>query len=471
MGTTHFVGIGGAGLSAIARVLLEQGEQVSGSDLQASALTAELERLGARVMIGHRAANVHGADAVVISSAVHEDNPEVREARRLGIPVMKRAEYVGRLLDGRRVIAVAGTHGKTTTTAMITWMLTCAGLDPGCIVGGVMANLGTNARAGRSEYFVIEADEYDRMFWGLSPWLAVVTNIELDHVDCYPTLGDLQEAYAVFLARTARDGAWLICAESRTAMAAARAAGRRYSGGQPTLFTYGWGAADWRAELAGTSPAGGRRFWAHWREQNLGPVELMVPGDHNVLNALAALGVGSYLGLAPERIIAALGSYAGVGRRFEMKGEAGGVTVVDDYAHHPTEIRATLGAARQRFPGRRIWAVFQPHTYSRTKALLSEFAQSFGSADRVIVTDIYAAREVDDGSVRASELVEMMRDDKAQYIGPLDDVRRYLEGHVRPGDVVITLGAGDGYRVGEELLAVLRSREVGHGEGGAGRPA
>lgn len=460
MGRVHFVGIGGAGLSAIARVLLEQGEQVSGSDLQASALTAGLESLGAKVTIGHRAENVHGADVVVVSSAVHADNPEVQEARRLGIPVRKRAEFLGELLAGRRVIAVAGTHGKTTTTAMIAWMLTSAGLEPGFIVGGVMANLGTNARAGRSEYFVIEADEYDRMFWGLTPWLAVVTNIELDHVDCYPTLMDLRQAYAAFLARTREDGAWLICFESRTALEAALEAERQCSGGRPQMLTYGWGAADWHAELAG-----GQRFWAHWQGHSFGPIDLQVPGNHNVLNALAATAVGMHLGLEVEHIAAALGSYAGVGRRFELKGEAGGVTVIDDYAHHPTEIRATLAAARGRFPGRRIWAVFQPHTYSRTRALLAEFAQSFDDADMVIVTDIYAAREVDDGTIHASQLVDMMGSDRAQYIGALDDVRRYLVEQVAPGDVVITLGAGDGYRVGEELLAALREREVGHGQG------
>ncbi|MGC8826833.1 MAG: Mur ligase domain-containing protein, partial [Anaerolineae bacterium] len=264
-GKVHFVGIGGAGLSAIARVLLEQGEQVSGSDLQASALTAGLESLGAKVTIGHRAENVRGADVVVVSSAVHADNPEVQEARRLGIPVLKRAEFLGELLAGRRVIAVAGTHGKTTTTAMITWMLTSAGLEPGFIVGGVMANLGTNARAGRSEYFVIEADEYDRMFWGLTPWLAVVTNIELDHVDCYPTLADLRQAYAAFLARTKEDGAWLICAESRTAVEAALEAEKQFPGSRPHMFIYGWGAADWRAELAG-----GQRSWAHWQGHSFG---------------------------------------------------------------------------------------------------------------------------------------------------------------------------------------------------------
>ncbi|MGQ9666987.1 MAG: UDP-N-acetylmuramate--L-alanine ligase [Anaerolineae bacterium] len=464
MGRVHFVGIGGTGLSAIARVLLEQGEQVSGSDLQASALTAGLARQGAVVLIGHRAENVHGADVVVVSSAVHADNPEVEEARRRGIPVMKRAEFLGRLLAGRRVIAVAGTHGKTTTTAMIAWMLTSAGLEPGFIVGGEMVNLGTNARAGKSGYFVIEADEYDRMFWGLTPWLAVVTNIELDHVDCYPTLKEAREAYAVFLSRTLKDGAWLICSESRMAMEAALTAAQQYPQERPALFTYGWGAADWRAELAGTSPAGGRRFWAHWQGQAFGPVELRVPGDHNVLNALAAVAVGRHLGLGIGHISAALESYVGVGRRFEVKGEAGGVTVVDDYAHHPTEIRATLGAARQRFPGRRIWAVFQPHTYSRTKALLAEFAHSFGDADGVIVTDIYAAREMDDGSVHASQLVEAMEGGKARYIGALDEARRYLLEHVKPGDVVITLGAGDGCRVGEELLAVLRAREAGHGQ-------
>jgi len=465
MGRVHFVGIGGAGLSAIAKVLLEQGEQVSGSDLQASALTAGLESLGAKVTIGHRAENVHGADVVVVSSAVHADNPEVQEARRLGIPVRKRAEFLGELLAGRRVIAVAGTHGKTTTTAMIAWMLTNAGLEPGFIVGGVMANLGTNARAGRSAYFVIEADEYDRMFWGLTPWLAVVTNIELDHVDCYPTLADVRQAYAAFLARTQEDGVWLICAESRTAMEAALEAEKRCAQGRPHMLTYGWGAADWRAELAGGSPAGGQRFWAHRQGRSFGPIELQVPGNHNVLNALAAFAVGMQVGLDEGCILTALGSYTGVGRRFELKGEAGGVTVIDDYAHHPTEIRATLSAARGRFPGRRIWAVFQPHTYSRTKALLAEFAQSFGDADRVIVTDIYAAREVDDGSVHASQLVEMMRSERAQYIGALADVRRYLAEHAAPGDVVITLGAGDGYRVGEELLAALREREVGHGQG------
>jgi UDP-N-acetylmuramate--alanine ligase len=462
VGKLHFVGIAGTGISAIASVELQRGKQVSGSDLRANAATEALAAAGAQIYLGHSAEHVAGAERVIISSAIRPDNPEVLEARRLGIPVLKRADYLPQLIAGQRPIAIAGTHGKTTTTAMIASLLMRAGLDPSFIVGSYVPALGSNAHAGAGQFFVIEADEYDGMFLGLYPWVAVITNIELDHIDCYPTLDDARRAFRRFAGQTIADGLLLVCADNSAALEVAA----QVHAGAPalTIWTYGLHApADWRAEDLLPNPCGGTHFGVRRAAARFAEFDVCVPGWHNVSNALAAIAVGAWLELEPALIAHVLREYRGAARRFELKGEAAGVTVIDDYAHHPTEIQATLSAARQRYAGRRIWAIFQPHTYTRTAAFLEEFAHSFAEADQVIVTDIYAAREPALPGVSSATLAARIAKPPARYIGALPSVTAYLLEQVRAGDVVITLGAGDGDTVGEELLAGLRQRSHEHG--------
>jgi UDP-N-acetylmuramate--alanine ligase len=453
----HFIGIGGIGLSAMAKILLEQGYQVSGSDLQSSPLTANLKALGASIYKGHAAGNVGPAELVIMSSAIRPDNPEVVAARQRGIPVIKRDQMLGRMMEGRYGIAVAGTHGKTTTTALIAWTLTQAGLDPTFIVGGVVENLGTNAQAGKGKHFVIEADEYDYTFLGLKPHLAVVTVIEMDHPDCFHDLDEVTEAFIKFVSLVPRDGSVVGCGDEDRVRAVieelAESKGKR---GRPQVITYGLSAGmDWQAVEIQANGFGGSDFVALREGQPVGRFSLQLPGLHNVKNALAAIAVADHLGLDLTGVGAALREFRGTKRRFEHKGTADGVIVIDDYAHHPTEIQATLAAARGRYPDREIWAVFQPHTYSRTKALLAEFAESFGHADHVIVVDIYPAREYDNLGVSAADIVARMAHPDARHIAGLDEAVGYLTQRLKPGAVLITLGAGDGYLVGERVLASL----------------
>jgi len=459
----HLIGIGGSGLSAIAQVLLDEGYAVSGSDQQAAVTTESLAARGAQVAIGHRAENVVGADLVVVSSAIPQSNPEVIEARARRIPVVKRAELLGRMMQGRRGVAVAGTHGKTTTTGMIAQILLEAGQDPTFIVGGVIGSLGTNARAGTGP-FVIEADEYDRTFLGLQPWAAVVTNVEHDHPDCYPTFEAMFGAFGEFVDLLPPNGVLVACRDNPPAKELGE---QRASKGQPVVM-YGLNNnAAWRAVDAQSNNAGGSDYVLLREGQSAGLVRLRVPGLHNVVNSLAALAVADQLGVPFAQACESLKEFRGVLRRFEIKGEAAGVTVVDDYGHHPTEIKATLAAARARFPGRGIWAVFQPHTYSRTKTLMDDFVGAFADADHVIVTDIYASRERDTLGISSADLVARMvggRNRDVRHIAGLDDAAAHLLANVKPGDVVITLSAGDGNLVGEKLLARLRQRP-GDGKG------
>ena len=453
----HLIGIGGSGLSAIAQVLLEEGYAVSGSDQQASPATESLIARGALVAIGHRAENVIGADLVVVSSAIPQGNPEIAEARRRGLPVIKRAELLGRMMRGRRGVAVAGTHGKTTTTGMIAQILLDAGQDPTFIVGGVIGSLGTNARAGTGP-FVIEADEYDRTFLGLQPWAAVVTNVEHDHPDCYPTFEAMFGAFGEFVDLLPPHGVLVACRDNPPAKELGE---QRVNKGQPVVM-YGLGDnAAWRGVDVQSNNAGGSDYVLLRDGQSVGLVRLRVPGLHNVVNSLAALAVADQLGVSFTRACKSLTEFRGMLRRFEIKGEVAGVTVVDDYGHHPTEIKATLAAARARFPGCGIWAVFQPHTYSRTKALMDDFAKAFADADHVIVTDIYASRERDTLGISSADIVVRMNDVRrrdARHIPELGKAAEYLLANVKPGDVVITLSAGDGNLVGEKLLAGLRQR-------------
>ena len=458
----HFVGVGGVGLSAIARVLLEKGYRVSGSDLRLSALASALQSRGAIVREGHHARNIEGASLVVVSSAVPEDNPEVVAARRAGIPVVKRDWILGKMMEGWDGIAVAGTHGKTTTSAMIAWLLEKAGLAPTFIVGGVIAGMGTNARAGRSRYFVVEADEYDRCFLGLSPRIAVVTTVEMDHPDCYRDLGEMRSAFGQFLRSVPSNG--LIVAGGDSPVVQTLLDELRNEESWPEIITYGVGSGhDWRAVHLEQSALGGLSYELEAIGQPKERFTLQVPGAHNVANAVAATAVTSWLGVTLGAVRDTLREFGGVRRRFELKGGVGDRVIIDDYAHHPTEVRATLAAARQVYPGRPIWVMFQPHTFSRTGALLEEFSGSFGDADHVIITDIYAARETDTLGVTASQLADLMADHAdAQHIGALDEATEFLLRHMQRNAVLITMGAGDGYRVGEEVLAQLRgSRSAG----------
>ncbi|MGH2621325.1 MAG: UDP-N-acetylmuramate--L-alanine ligase, partial [Anaerolineales bacterium] len=391
----HLVGIGGAGLSAIARILIERGEQVSGSDQANSPFAAALAAAGVPVTIGHRAQAVAGADLLVASSAIPAGNPELVAAAAAGIPVLRRPAFLRELVNGYQTLAIAGTHGKTTTTAMIAWILSEAGLQPSFIIGGVPPDFGVNARHGAGRQFVIEADEYDRTFLALHPFLAVVTNVEHDHPDYYPSAAEFRVAFEQFVSQIQET--LIVCADDPVA-AELNAPGLR-------RISYGLSpAAEWRAEELRDNAAGGSDFLALRGTELMGLVRLRLPGLHNVRNALAAIAAVDPLGVGFGAARSALAKFRGVGRRFEIIGEAQGVTVIDDYAHHPSEIEATLQAARQKFPQADLWAVFQPHTYSRTKAFAARLARAFGAADHVIVVDIYASREAPDPEVSAERL-------------------------------------------------------------------
>jgi UDP-N-acetylmuramate--alanine ligase len=453
----HLVGIGGSGLSAIAILLMESGFQVTGSDQMANEATDDLAQRGARVFIGHDAGHAAGANLLLISSAVPPANPEVRAAQAAGIPVVKRAELLGQLTSTAQSVGVAGTHGKTTTTAMLALVLWQAGQDPSFVVGGRLAEFGLAGSAARAGHgpFVIEADEYDRMFLGLQLGMAVVTNVEWDHVDCYPSAEAFGAAFEQFVGKLAPAGKLLLCADDPRALALRRAAREDVS-----VQTYGLGGVgEWQACELETNASGGLNAKLVYRGQTVGRMSLSVPGEHNVSNALAAIAAATWFGVAPDHAAAILSHFRGAGRRFEVLGEANGVTIVDDYGHHPTEIRATLAAARRRYAGRRIWAVYQPHTYSRYSALLDQFAHSFGDADQTLVLDIYAAREPATEGVHSSQLVALMNSPTAHYVGSIEAGIAYLLPRVARGDLVITLSAGDGNRVGQVLLAELRANE------------
>jgi UDP-N-acetylmuramate--alanine ligase len=450
----HLVGIGGSGISAIAWALLGRGYRISGSDQQANKTTAALAEAGATIYQGHAAEQINGADVVVVSSAVPPDNPELLAANERGIPVMKRADFLGDMMADQIGVAVAGSHGKTTTTGMIAQILLTAELDPTVILGGELAALGRNGRAGQGPHFVIEADEYDYMFLGLRPQIAVVTNVEYDHPDLFTSLEAYQQAFRDFVKLLPQDGRLLLCADDPGAMALAEIVGEN----GPTVETFGLGAGDWQALDMRVNQLGGVDFLVEYQEKMLGLARLRVPGDHNVRNALAAIAVTVGLGAPLSAIWRSLAAFGGVGRRFQITGRVGDVTIIDDYAHHPTEIRATLAAARQQFPGRRLWAVWQPHTYSRTKTMQADFAASFDQADRVIALNIYRSRELDTLGVSSADVVEMMTHSGAKHIGEMADAAAYLLDRVQPGDVILTLGAGDGNQVGQWLLADLQKR-------------
>ena len=452
----HLIGIGGTGISAIARVLLERGYTVSGSDRAESSYTRDLRAMGVPIHIGHHPGNVVGADLVVRSSAILDDNPEVTAARAGHIPVYKRAEFLGSLMDGKIGVAVAGTHGKTTTTAMIAWMLSALDREPSFIVGSVISGLDVNARAGKGDIFVIEADEYDRMFLGLKPGVEVVTNIEYDHPDCYPTPADFQAAFVEFMYHLQAGGTLVACAEDTGALELMRKANQL----NKKVIAYGLLSPledgtrlDVFTDKLEPNSKGGFSFSASVLGEAVA-VELQVPGKHNVSNALAALSVAKLFDLQLSAGARALSQFRGTVRRFEVRGEINGIIVIDDYAHHPTEIRATLAAARSRYLSHRIWAVWQPHTYSRTLALFSDFTTAFSDADEVIVTEVFPAREPRQ-NFSAKQVVEAMPK-PAHFIADLTEVQNYLVSHLRPGDVLLVLSAGDANLVSTKVLEQLK---------------
>jgi len=459
----HFIGIGGSGLSAIARLLKDSGYKVTGSDRALSTFAHSLQSDGISIFIGHHPRNIAGADMVIRSSAIADDNPEVEAARQAGIPVYKRADFLGQLMADKTGIAVAGTHGKTTTTAMIAWTLYTMKRDPSFIVGGTLNNMKVNARAGDGNLFVIEADEYDRMFLGLKPVIEVVTNLEHDHPDCYPTFDDMKSAFQSFVDLLPSDGTLIVCAEDEGAVSLLAHARRKglnvlSYGVQSELTIH---SPQWmQARKPKPNQRGGFDFsvmtniGAEASSTVAARVSLQVPGEHNVRNALGTLSVISALGLPLQEAADALSDFTGTGRRFEVRGEVKGVIVVDDYAHHPTEIRATLAGAKARYPGHRIWAVWQPHTYSRTQTLFLEFSRAFEDADEVLVTEVYASREAKQ-EFSSAELVGAMPHSSARYSGSLEDTTNYLLKHLRLGDIMLVLSAGDADQISAEVLKRL----------------
>ena len=447
----HFTGIGGIGMSGIAEVLLNLGYRISGSDLKLTPITERLAAMGATVYEGHADRNVGGANAVVVSSAVDPHNPELEEARRLGIPIIPRGELLAELMRLKFGIAVAGSHGKTTTTSMVATILSEAGLDPTVVVGGRVGTMGSNARVGKSDFLVVEADESDGSFLKLSPILAVVTNIDREHLDHYAGIEEIRSAFCEFINKIPFYGAAILCLDDENVQQVLPSINRR-------TITYGTGT---QVDLAITEPDCGH-FSSNFRLRlpgsDLGTFHLKLPGFHNVLNASAAVAVALELDVKPDRIRDALATFAGVDRRFQMRGQEAGVTVIDDYGHHPTEIRATLAAAKLCEYGR-ILAIFQPHRYSRTQALMEEFARSFNQADQVLLLDIYAASEKPIEGVTAMELASRMRaygHRGVRYVGTIDQAIEVVTAEALPGDLILTLGAGNVWQAGDRILERLR---------------
>jgi UDP-N-acetylmuramate--alanine ligase len=449
----HFVGIGGIGMSGIAEVLLNLGYGVSGTDLKESDTTKRLVALGAVVKYGHDPSHLGEADVVVISSAVKATNPEVVEARSRAIPVIPRAEMLAELMRMKYGVAVAGSHGKTTTTSLVATVMRLGALDPTVVIGGKLPSLGSNARLGQGDYLVAEADESDGSFMRLTPTVAVVTNIDPEHLDHYGTLEKLKQTFVDFINKVPFYGLAVLCLDHPHVQAILPQVEKRH-------VTYGLSPlADYRA--VDISFNGLRsKFTAVARGKTLGAVELAMPGQHNVLNSLAVLAVSDFLGIDFDTYREALGEFTGVGRRFTVRGEAGGVMVVDDYGHHPAEIRATLAGARSGFPKRRVVVAFQPHRHTRTRDLMDEFARAFNEAEIVAVCDIYAAGEEPIDGVSAQRLVEEMRAQGhrgAVYVARRAEMAAALGPRLMDSDIVITLGAGDVWQVGEEILLRLRA--------------
>lgn len=447
----YIIGIGGTGMAPIAVVLHEMGTKVSGSDRSESIYTKDLRARGIEVFVPQCADNIADPDMVFYSSAVHDDNPELAEARKRGIPTLKRREFLGFLLAGRKTIAIAGSHGKSTTTSMMAWVLTKLNLDPGFIVGSNMKDMGRNAAAGKSDWFVIEADEYDNMFLGLSPYTAALTKVEYDHPDCFPTPKIYMDAFQKFLRNSMEDGFLLINADDPNQALLSLPENRR-------IFRYGVSQpCDFSADHLEIRTNGCYSYDFNGGDRIV-PVKLSVPGRHNVSNSLLVMSFCAVNGFDLESAAAALGTFHGIGRRFELVGEWNDIHLIDDYAHHPTEIRATLKAAGDYFPGHRIFAVWQPHTYSRTKSLLNDFSVSFTDADELIITDIYAAREAytDFG---IEDVLRAVQHPHLHYLPANQHLVDYLSSELKPGDVVVMLSAGDANQALPLILENIKHAE------------
>lgn len=449
----YFIGIGGIGMSAVARILLNEGCVVTGSDVRESSLTSTLEKMGARIYSKQDGSFMASkTDMVVISAAISEDNPDLKIAREMGIKVVKYSQILGSLMKEKRGIAISGTHGKTTTSAMISTVLKTAGLDPTFVIGGEVPDIGGNAHLGKGNLFVAEACEYDKSFLNLNPQIGVITNIEEDHLDYYENINKIVNAFGDFTSLISKDGLLVVNnndANITLAIQRAHCKVETYSLDKPS---------DWRGEIL-SACAGTNTFKVFRKDEFFGEFMLKIPGSHNVLNALAATAVCTYIGVDRASIKAALASFSGANRRFQILSVKNDITIIDDYAHHPTEIRVTLKAARELYPQKRIWCIFQPHQYSRTRHLLKGFSQSFQDADKVIFADIYAARdsEYERTSTNALLLCEETRNagKDAQCIPYLSAIVDILSLQVRPGDVVITMGAGDVWKVAYDLVVRL----------------
>jgi len=452
----HLVGIGGIGMSAIARVLLDRGFAVSGSDLRHSKLTEQLSALGAKIFIGHDEANLNGADAVVFSSAVKSDNPEVAAAVRNGLQVLSRGEMLGKLMQGTFGIAVAGTHGKTTTTGMVATVLSECGLDPTVLLGGEVASIGGNAKIGKSNYFVTEACEAYGSFLHLHPNIAVVTNIDEDHLDFYKSIAEVKRGFLGFLDNVAENGCAVVCTDCPNVRSI-------ISNIRCKTVTYGLHSdADLTAvEIQKRGWSSSYRLVLRGKPESW--VVLNVPGMQNIQNSLAAVAVGIELGLPVESVCSALAAFGGVSRRFEKLYQARGIILVDDYAHHPTEISATLDTCREWFAPSRLITVFQPHLYSRTQQLVERFVESFKSPDWVIVTDIYPARENPIPGITGEWLAEKIREAReprtTSFVSPKERIVDVLKSELVSGDMVVFMGAGDIRSVGAELAGLLASKD------------
>lgn len=453
----HFVGIGGISMSGLASILAEKGYHLSGSDIKSSELTDKLKKQGVKIYIGQDQKNIKNVDLIIRTAAVKDDNPEMVAAQNNNIPVIDRATLLGQIMEEYHdAIGVSGTHGKTTTTSMIASILEYDKLDPTIHIGGVLDLIGGNVKCGNSSYFVTEACEYVESFLKLHPYVAVILNIDADHLDYYKNMESIYEAFRKYASLVPDDGYCIGCGDDPYVR-------RLFEKLSCTVISYGFEKSnDWTADDIVFDNSGCASFTAVYKGKKIGSFHLMIPGKHNIYNALASIAT-SYIFKIPVNVIEkGIGTYKGARRRFEKKGVIDDVTIINDYAHHPTEIKATLAAAKM-IPHKNIWCVFQPHTYSRTKKLFDRFVNAFGDSDKLIITDIYAAREKDNGQISSKDLVDAIikTGKECLYMKNFDDIEKYLVSHWMPGDIVITMGAGDINLVSDHLVANVKNELIG----------
>ena len=445
----YFIGIGGISMSGLAEILASRGHQVSGTDVKETAVTKHLQSLGIHINFGHRAENItDDITLVVYTAAIHDDNPELRAAHEKGIRIMDRAHLLGQIMDEYHdSVAVSGTHGKTTTTSMVSEILLAAEKDPTITVGGILPTIGSNLRIGNSPYFVAEACEYFDSFLQFNPFIAIILNVESDHLDYFKTLENIRRSFHAFAQRVPDKGLLVISEKIDNVE-------ELTDGLTCHVETFGLSEkANWRAENIVHEADGRNSFDVYHNGAFFTTIHLHIPGEYNITNALAAIAASAFLGAAPEDCVKGLHHYTGTERRFQLKGKKDGITVIDDYAHHPTEIKAALAAA-QNVQHNTTWCVFQPHTFSRTRFLFDEFGEAFGDADEIIIADIFAARETDDGTVSAAQLADRIAQTgkSARYVGDFAAIEAYLREHCKSGDLLMTVGAGDVYKIGENFL-------------------